>query len=600
MSNQLDSILTELYALDPALAKHEPQLRLLITELLATRPAVPLDEHFVERLKTKLLAQMAPEPLKAPARASSVASGVTSATSGLTPSESLITSIINFINHMRKFAIAAGIAILILVIIIPLYFSKNQLGQVTTTSRLSLANPIAGSRLGAHAFGGLSVPNDAAGSARDSSAMVAIQPSSVTKSIPAQPVALGRGTLAEMSNGYIPQSGLQGSAPATSGETNPASKPETNPASKPETNASGSSGSATPISAMAIGIGGGARDSMFIRPPQAIKYVYKGDPLTLADKNVDVLRRVKPGANAALANQIFKNWRAPGVDLGTFNSAGITNITLLQEADKGYSINLDVAEGIVSIDQNWSRWYALPMKNGQQQPLTASDVPPQQNLITLADQFIADHHVDLSSYGPPQVEDGWQGQVMPMSYPSYISDTVTVLYPLKINNSVVYEFDGRKNGLRVAIDIRSKRVVNLGPVTNQTYDTSAYESETDFQRLVSAAEGGGDKSYYPTYSGDAGNTVNVNLGTPERVFAKIWKSDGLIQQELLVPALAFPVMNPPLRNYGTPTVIIVPLVKELMQNGLVYPGVINMMGKPGATVRAKSTPAVMKKSSLKS
>lgn len=57
MSNNLQNILTDLFAIDPELKGQEEMLKKIIAELVAQKPDIQLDAKFVSDLKTKLLAE---------------------------------------------------------------------------------------------------------------------------------------------------------------------------------------------------------------------------------------------------------------------------------------------------------------------------------------------------------------------------------------------------------------------------------------------------------------------------------------------------------------------------------------------------------------
>ncbi|MFA6105663.1 MAG: hypothetical protein WC725_03675 [Patescibacteria group bacterium] len=322
----------------------------------------------------------------------------------------------------------------------------------------------------------------------------------------------------------------------------------------------GSSGTATLDAAVSP-----APDAkMMIYRPYQIKYVYKGDKLEQGDKNLDVLRRVKPELNTSGAVSVLNKLSFGGLNLGTFANTQVTNFELAQKDSKGYITNVDLRNGSISISQNYN---ANPCPNGVcpvYQPLRPSEMLSDETLISLSNDFLKGHGVDLSNYGEPVVQNDWRKgmETAASDFAPYVPDIISVLYPQKINGTLVYELGGGESGLTVNVDVRNKQVSGAWNITNQNFEAAQYEAETDTARIIKIAENGG--IYGSGYMDPSAEIIELELGTPTRVLTKTWKNDG--SGEIIVPALYFPILKAPTgKQFYFQTALVVPLIKELLQ-----------------------------------
>lgn len=346
--------------------------------------------------------------------------------------------------------------------------------------------------------------------------------------------------------------------------------------------ADASSRSAAP---MAFGMGGGggvgvaenaspkmAGDmGIGIMPPLRIyKYVYKGEPLEIKETSLDVYRRTPPSFSTQDLVQSLGRVTFGGVDLSTFNNASLTNFELVQKTDDGYIVNLNLNDGYININQNYSSWYKEQCQNGvcnSPAPLTMSDVPADEIVIALADQFLKDHKIDMTNYDRPEVDNQWKTYYLNAGRVEgtiYVPDSVTVIYPLKVNGKVVYEIGGEKRGIRVSVDIRKNKVSGAWNITSQNYESSSYDVETDATKIIKIAENGGIYGGPVYYSKEVKTEeVELQLGTPEQILTIVWNPQD--QKEVTVPALKFPITNLPTDQMFWQKNIVVPIVKDVLE-----------------------------------
>jgi len=313
------------------------------------------------------------------------------------------------------------------------------------------------------------------------------------------------------------------------------------------------------------GGGGAASESMIIGMPNPYsvnyKFIYQGDELNQDKSTIEVLKRVK-GDEAAksLARQIG-NLNFGNLNLGSFSDLRLQNINFTEDRDYGYMININPQEGMISIYQNWQTWpqpadqCAGDQACYEKLQIKKEDVPADEVLIKIADKFVKERGIDMNYYNSPVVDQSWK-----QYNAEYANDIISVIYPLLINGEKVYEESGQLYGLYVGVNIRENKVASIWNYTSQDYLSSEYEAETDFSRIVKFAEQGGRYRRYWNVEGE--EEKEIKLGTPEIFYVKIWQYANNENNELLVPAMIFPIIDRPEGFYMQN--VIVPLSKEIL------------------------------------
>jgi hypothetical protein len=323
--------------------------------------------------------------------------------------------------------------------------------------------------------------------------------------------------------------------------------------------------------------GGGDNSEMAVMPPFELtnyRYIYDGNEIVLEGNFVNVLKRTKGENSASSVAKMIKGVNLGLINLGALGNSKAESITLYQDKDRGYSVYLGFYEGMISIYKNWRTWEnqsrclsisstrcEIPVPN----PLTPNDVPNDEVLIEIANDFIGEFGINTKIYGKPEVSQSWRAYVGQVEYGDIsVPEEIQVVYPLIIDGQKVYESYGEISGLTVSVDIRNKQVASIYNLSTQNYDRSSYKFAS-VSDILSLTERGGMNNYY--YSDQANKAQGVKLGGPERVYMKYWKYDNItgISDELLVPALNFPVKDfPQNADYNLKRNVIVPLVDELV------------------------------------
>jgi hypothetical protein len=343
----------------------------------------------------------------------------------------------------------------------------------------------------------------------------------------------------------------------------------------------------------AVGMGGGGggsatamtsavapvADAKRIMPPFEMKnyrYVYKGKALELKSDKLAVLKRVR-GLSTVEVPDLISGLGMDFINANSFSGQSLQNLTLIQRSDFGYITNINLDEGLVSIYQNWETWPAGKCGNDnacfEAQRVSMSDLSAEADLIKTANQFISDHNIKVSDYGDPEINSDWRRyyDLTTDKTNYYLPEAVEVIYPQLIDGKFVYdEWSGAKVGLSISVHAKYKKVVSVNNLASQNFDSSLYEMETDAKQILAYAEQASNGGIYYMQEDQANKveTVEVELGQPEESFIKIYIYRDGRNNELLVPALRFPIINAPQDVNFYRKSVVVPLAKEILAERL--------------------------------
>lgn len=382
---------------------------------------------------------------------------------------------------------------------------------------------------------------------------------------------------------------------------------------------------------IAVTVGDSGTTSSIARPYPGwygSRYVYKGTAFEQNEAKLDVFKRVPLAVSADQVMTALQQLRLQLIDPGSFGGANLDSLTLSQDQDFGYTINFDLRNGAISLYQNWQKW---PQYNcrpdgscDQQQPLTGSDMPGDEAIFAIANDFLKAHGIPTDTYGRPELQNQWREyttvpqtggdpEMAVRSMPIYFPESETVLYPQLLNGQQVYDQGGTLSGLMVTVDIRNKRVSGLYGLSVQNYQSSAYDAITDVAKIIQIAEQGGQygvinyggyggvmmDAQTPTSSGSVEPAIKamppveimpypierkpevipeINLDTPRLAYVKMYDYQHGNSAELYVPALVFPVISNQMGYYQQN--IVVPLILDLIQGPFQVP----MMETKGAEI----------------
>lgn len=192
-----------------------------------------------------------------------------------------------------------------------------------------------------------------------------------------------------------------------------------------------------------------APDAM-IYPPIDIPfytYSYQGE-ITIPDEDLSVYKKTSMPFDSSDTAKIVKNLSLKEIDVTAFDRLGVSNITLAEDTEYGYMMNLDFINGTISMYQNYLKWPQPTCdQSGCVQPpkLTEKDIPEDAEIIQASRDFIEKYQIDISQYGTPLVDKTWRiwyARSAEMGQEQIVPDMYTVTYPFMLDDKVLYQEGG--------------------------------------------------------------------------------------------------------------------------------------------------------------
>ncbi len=323
-------------------------------------------------------------------------------------------------------------------------------------------------------------------------------------------------------------------------------------------------------------------DDLSIMPmPVKYNYIYTGGDFEMFRNEEEVYKRVP----LDISKQFGGNFSSSGllIDTNKFNNAGVSSFSLIEDRDFGYNISFYLEDGSVSLYKNWKKWPRIEELCGgwenyeciESHRLSFDQILSNDETLSIADNFLNEYGVDLSSYAPGEVQNDWLRDYAAAEDKStyYVPESISVVYPLKIDNKTVYEEHGNKSGIVVEVDMKEKKVSGLYSMFYQNYESSVYETEGDKEKIMELVYNGGSYPYYDYFVEGEYETVDIELGSPSLELVKIWNYDQtkMTSQELYVPAYVFPVISQSKHSYFYRKNVVIPAVKDFF-NRYNFPG----------------------------
>ncbi len=286
-------------------------------------------------------------------------------------------------------------------------------------------------------------------------------------------------------------------------------------------------------------------------------YTYNGEDIDLSTISDTVYRRNGGIALGGRGSDLTGAKVGP-VDLGAFSGLSLQSFSLKQGDKNGYSVYVDPENGSLSINGNEGLWGYTK----EYIPFTEGEVLPDEELLSIASDFLNRFRIDTSGFGEPSVDN--RGLVYALTQPAnlrYIPEVVNVTYPLLLDGQAVYSSDGSAYGMTLMINMRTKAVGNAYMNIGEAYDRSTYELERSAETVLAYAAQGG--IYHYEQPADA-TVVEIELGTPQLILMSHYNYTGSTVENLFVPALSFPITKNSDTNPVYQTTITVPLVKSII------------------------------------
>lgn len=355
--------------------------------------------------------------------------------------------------------------------------------------------------------------------------------------------------------------------------------------------------SLTKTTALVIGEDAVASRTTVIDPSSEVKryeFVYT-NVLTLP--NLPVLRRQSNLARSSLTSALAN---AGGLNLESFTNLQVDAVTLTENREDGYSLTYNFQEGTVYLNRQFGAGIETSVREtsllapdsiGQ---IRATDVPSDAELISIANSFLADHGISRKGLGRPVVRKDYlfnqttttgeklmavEDQPVDLYYPS----DLTVVYPWDVNGQTVVDESGYAYGLNVIVNVVTNQVTSVSNITPLTFQSSDYALETDSEKTMAVVSRGGLYNYQPEPA-EGVSTVQITLGAPESGYVLIRYQLGDGTHDYLVPALIFPIAKVPAGETLYQTAVVVPLVKELLDQAGGLGGELEVKPLPAETL----------------
>ncbi|GAC1413563.1 MAG: hypothetical protein NVSMB66_5720 [Candidatus Doudnabacteria bacterium] len=304
---------------------------------------------------------------------------------------------------------------------------------------------------------------------------------------------------------------------------------------------------------------------MRIYNPVTFRYIYKGGPIRIPSDKLEVLKKADTSLDPSTLSSLLKKISFGMIDFSGFSDLNLYSYTLSQK--DGYVINVNPKQGNLSIYQSQQNYICYESNAPCRLPHpNISEVPSDNELIKISNQFISDNKINISNYAAPEVINDWKISFKDGSGKNsgYIPDFGSIIYPMQINGHSVYDQSGNKIGLNVSINFPTRKVSSLSELDFSNYQSSLYKTETDLSKIMAIVEKGG-LDQYP--GGDVNSkTEDVQLDAPSIQWLMYWDYKNNESSLLYVPALVFPVKQAsPDSNFYKKSVVV-PLVQDILNS----------------------------------
>lgn len=326
---------------------------------------------------------------------------------------------------------------------------------------------------------------------------------------------------------------------------------------------------------------GGATKPMIYQPRRYV-YNYVGEDLVLQDEYVEVLKKDKSGDMSRQLGSMLSGLDFADIDLDKFSNLKVDSLNLVEDKKDGYAIYADFNNGNFHIRRELAqpRAASVDSEGFTNRRIKPGEVAEADKLISISDKFLNNKNISTDIYGEPFVDYDYQQAILKSSY---APQNVSVVYPLEINNLLTYGSWGKPYGLSVSISTSENEVVSVGTIEIHNYIGSSYPAIREDKKILDYAYHGGQGSHFDPDDSNI-EIIDLEISTPEKIYVKSWNYNNETRQseELLIPALRFPVVETPNDYYGKEN-IIVPLVE-----GIINEPVFRIMDEPSIQIDTMS------------
>lgn len=307
--------------------------------------------------------------------------------------------------------------------------------------------------------------------------------------------------------------------------------------------------------------------------PEIYRYSFSWNlNLDLKDM-MPVYKRDNKKIDSKVFAQSISNLDFAWVDVSNFSNVWISNISLTEDKEYGYNINIDFENSSMSIYKNWTKWPQGTYVEGEKQVFLE-----EKEIIKISQDFLASHKIDLSKYGTPVIEKAYIMAYAKFSssriMPDYAQNITNVVYPLIVDWNEIVEEGWQAAWVRVEIDLKEKKVSGLNWLSIDNYLKSDYKTETSTENILKVANVWWRYGFYDTGT-EKVKYIDVNLKNPEIKYVHTYSFKDNTQEQFLIPAVVFEVDKPENTEYYYWETVVVPLLKDSYKydgNGVIIGG----------------------------
>lgn len=219
--------------------------------------------------------------------------------------------------------------------------------------------------------------------------------------------------------------------------------------------------------------------------------------------------------------------------------------------EDSYDVYQDTYSNTVSVSQKYR-----PEDYAQVQMLHKEDMPSKEEVQKVSDAFLQTLAIDTKNYAEAVVPYDWEKEYEQTQDKQnfYFADTISLVYPEKVEDTAVYDESWYPTGLNVSVNVAKKKVTYVGPIQKQTYVAQTRDTRSNPEILESLNMQG----HIPDAPKET-KKVQVEVGKAKVRYTKYYNYEGK-DQEVIVPTVVFEVLEKPEWYYG-PESVAIPLVK---------------------------------------
>jgi hypothetical protein len=277
---------------------------------------------------------------------------------------------------------------------------------------------------------------------------------------------------------------------------------------------------------------------------------------------------------------VLRSLNTEGINLASFDDMRVDSLSLVQHHQFGYQLSINLRDSSMSIDANWEQWPQSQCQTDacwQAERVKIGDVPADDVVLGIAEDFVRSHGIDVSQYGKPVVDNAWRSDYERSEdkVNAYVPETQRVVYPQLLDGKSVYDQSGQLTGMSISVHVKHRKVMNVYGLADRSYAKSSYEGVADaslIQKYLSKLDTGWADPAASAGAKDA--EVVVTLGAPTYAYVVYYRYAQNVSEELLVPSLIFPVertQGDDVHTWYYRTSVVVPLATDMLKEQQGYP-----------------------------